>query len=230
MTKQKKKGNNLHPLQKEIVLNLSKNGPQTINKTVKNIKKYSYKPSWNAFNSLEEKGLLTKVKTKPYHGRQFPEFWLTDIGILTALIEGASPTDLLTQSKEVYPNSQELQYFLRIIPNFNPDIIKIILTDLKNKGKLEPTTLTTIMFTQADSNATYDKFANALEIMKEYPKWYKDFKEYLTVWRKNLNKLSKIINKQPLTQPKSSCLHSPETEHDKSTRKPRYTPLPPHTI
>jgi hypothetical protein len=197
MSKRKKKGNNLHPLQKKIVLNLSKNGPQTINKTVKSMKKFSYKPSYIAFKSLEEKGVLTKVRTKPWHGNQFPEFWLTDIGILTALIEGASPTDLLTQTKEVYPNNQMLQYFLEIIPNFNPDIVRIALTALKNKGKLEPVDLGTIFFTQMDTNATHDKFANALEIMKKYPKEHKHFKQQITQMRKNFNILSKIINKEP---------------------------------
>ena len=196
MSKHKKEGNSLHPLQKQIVLHLSKSGPDTINNTVKNIK-HSYKPSWTAFNSLEQKGLLTKVRTKPWHGRQFPKFWLTDIGILTALIEGASPADLLTQSRQVYPNSQMLQYFLEIIPNFNPDIVRIALTAFKNKGKLEPVDLGTIFFTQMDTDTTYDKFANALEIMEKYPKEHKRFKEQLTLMRKNFNRLSKIINKEP---------------------------------
>ena len=99
MSRRESEGNNsLHPLQKAIVLSLSKHGPQTMNKTVKKMNKQSYKPSHTAFKSLEKKGILTKVRTKLYHGNQFPEFWLTPVGILTALIEGASATDLLTQT------------------------------------------------------------------------------------------------------------------------------------
>jgi hypothetical protein len=49
----------------------------------------------------------------------------------------------------------------------------------------------------ARADTTYDKFANALEVMKKYPKEHKRFKEQLTLMRRNFNRLSKIINKEP---------------------------------
>lgn len=192
MSKRKKEGNSLHPLQRQIVLNLSKNGPQTINKTVKNIN-HSYKPSWTAFNSLEEKGLLTKVGTYDYHGNKFPEFWLTELGILTAILEGASPTDLLAQSREVYPDNQMLQYFLEMIPNFNQDIVRIAFTALKNKGKLEPADLVSIMITQMQTDAPMKTFIRALETLRKYPKEYKQFKQNITQIRENFNKLMENV-------------------------------------
>lgn len=200
MSKHKKKGNNLYPLQKRIVLNLSNNGPQNINQTFKKMKTQSYEPSYKpiniAFHSLQEKGILTKVNSDSdkYKGRQYPKFWLTEQGILTALKEGASPTDLLIQTRKVYPDNQILQYFLEMAPNLSQNIITITLTALKNKGKLEPSDLGAIFATQMETNTTLDKFTNALETLKKYPKEHENFKKQIALMRKNLAKVAKIIN------------------------------------
>jgi len=201
MSKHKKKGNNLHPLQKKIVLSLSKNGPQNINRTFIKMNTQSYKPSYKptnvAFHSLQEKGILTTVKSDNdrYKGRQYPKFWLTELGILTALNEGASPADLLIQSRKVYPDNQILQYFLEISPNFNTNIVTITLTALKNKGKLEPSDLGAIFATQMETDTTPDKFTNALETLKKYPKEHENFKKQIALIQENLAKAAEIINK-----------------------------------
>jgi hypothetical protein len=201
MSKYKKKGNNLHPLQKKIVLYLSKNGPQNIHHTFMKMKTQSYEPSYKptniAFHSLEEKGILTKVNSDSdkYKGRQYPKFWLTELGILTALNEGVSPADLLIQSRKVYPDNQILQYFLEISPNFNTNIVTITLTALKNKGKLEPSDLGAIFATQMETDTTPDKFTNALETLKKYPKEHENLKKQIALIQENLAKAAEIINK-----------------------------------
>jgi hypothetical protein len=192
MSKHKKQSNTLPPLQKKIVLYLAKTGPQTINQTAKKIK-HSYKPSWIAFNSLEEKGIVRKGKTKEYRGNKYPLYWLTEEGVITALIEKASPTDLLAKTKEVYPNNQMLQYGLEMAPNLNLDIFRIFLTALKNKGTLEPVDLGTIFFTQMQTDMTLEKLVKALETMKKYPKEYKHFREQISQIQENLNKIAKMI-------------------------------------
>jgi hypothetical protein len=192
MSKHKRQGNTLPPLQKKIVLHLAKTGPQTINQTVKKIK-HSYKPSWTAFNSLEKKGIVRKGKTKEYRGNEYPLYWLTEEGVITALLEGASPIDLLTKTKEVYPNNQMLQYGLEMAPNLNLDIFRIFLTALKSKGTLSPVDLGTIFFTQMDTDTTFEKLVKALETMKKYPKEYKHFKEQISRIQENFSKLAKII-------------------------------------
>lgn len=192
MSKHHKQGNTLPPLQRKIVLYLAKAGPQTINQTAKKIK-HSYKPSWFAFNSLAEKGIVTKGKMMEYRGNEYPLYWLTEEGVITALIEEASPTSLLIWTKEVYPNNQMLQYGLEMAPHLNRDIFRIFLNAFKSKGKLEPVDLGTILFTQMETDTTPEKLVNALETMKKYPKEYKHFKEQISRIQENFSKLTKII-------------------------------------
>jgi hypothetical protein len=195
MSSHKRQHNTLPPLQKVIILHLARTGPQTINKTAKETD-HSYKPSWIAFNSLEEKGLVKKGKSSEYHGRLYPLYWLTELGILTALVERASPTELLAKAKEVYPNDQTLQYFLEMVPYFNIDVVRIAHTALRNKGKLEPADLGTIFFTQADTNTTFDILLKALATMRKYPKMYEPFKQQFSRLKRNFNKLAKVITAQ----------------------------------
>jgi predicted transcriptional regulator len=61
MSEKQGKSNNLHPLQKLVVLHLAKNGPHTINKTANSIK-HEYKATHVAFEALEEKGVIKKAK------------------------------------------------------------------------------------------------------------------------------------------------------------------------
>jgi|YelNatPaOPRAMG01_1025707.scaffolds.fasta_scaffold68202_2 hypothetical protein len=105
MSKIRKKGNNnLPPLQKRIILCLAEHGPQTINETVNNMKpKGHYKPTWIAFKSLKAKGLIQKQGSKTYLGRKYPQFWLTEKGIVSALVNGANPKTLQTIMYEKLP-------------------------------------------------------------------------------------------------------------------------------
>jgi hypothetical protein len=192
MSNRKKQSSILPPLQRTIVLHLAKTGPQTINETVKKIK-HSYKPSWTAFNSLEEKGFVKKGKTKEYRGNEYPLYWLTDGGVIMALIEGVSPIDLLAKTKEVYPNNQNLQYSLEMAPHLNQDIFRILLTAFYSKGKLEPIDLETMFVTQMETDNTLEEVVRTVETMKKYPKEYKHFKEGLSRMQENLNKLAKIL-------------------------------------
>ena len=192
MSKHEKQSSILPPLQRTIVLHLAKTGPQTINETVKKIK-HSYKPSWTAFHSLEKKGIVRKGKTKEYRGNEYPLYWLTEEGVIAALIEGALPTDLLTKTKEVYPNSQNLQYGLEMAPHLNRDIFRILLTTFQSKGKLEPVDLGTMFFTQMETDTTLEQMVKTVETMKKYPKEYQRFKELLSRMQEHFDKLAKIL-------------------------------------
>jgi hypothetical protein len=188
MSISKKEGKTLPSLQKAIVLHLAKTGPQTINETVGKIE-HSYKPSWIAFNALEEKGIVRKGKAKKYRGNEYPLYWLTEEGVITALLEGASPTDLLVKTREVYPNNQMLQYGLEMAPQLNRDIFRIFLSALKSKGKLDPADLGAILFTQMETDVTPDKLFKALDTMKKYPKEYQRFKKQVVQMKENLTKM-----------------------------------------
>lgn len=185
MSKPKRKGDSLPSLQKRIVLNLAKNDPQTINETVEKIRSH-YKPSWIAFGSLQEKGIIKKIDAKTYRGREYPRFWLTDEGVVVAMIEGAPPKDLLQKVEQLYPNNEILQYCLEIGPKLSREVFRIGLTAIRNKGKLEPIDMATILLTQAETNTHIEKFKEAMGILKKYPKEHRRLKEQVERMLKEL--------------------------------------------
>jgi hypothetical protein len=192
MSKPKHKGDNLPPLQKRIVLNLAQNNSRTINETVRNVGSH-YKPSWIAFKSLEEKGLIKKISKKHYRGREYPEFWLTVEGVLVAMLEGASSSGLLNRVNEVYPENKILQYCLEIGPKLNPEVFRIGLSALKNKGTLEPIDLTTIMLTQMQTETSEKTVKEALKILKKYPLEHNRLKKQLSETRADLDQIEEMI-------------------------------------
>ncbi len=109
------------PLQQRIILYLARTEPQTINETAKRISK-DYKSSWTAFNKLSKKGLVKKVKKKYYRGNQYPYFWLTEVGILQAIDQGADPEHLLDQTCKIYPQNKNLQFFIQSVSVFGEEI------------------------------------------------------------------------------------------------------------
>jgi len=192
MSKRRGKGDSLPPLQKRIVLNLAKSKPQTINETVKSISKH-YKPSWIAFKSLEEKGLVKKIGKKSYRGREYPEFWLTVEGVLVAMLEGASSIDLLNKVNEVYPENKILQYCLEVAPKLNPEVFRLFLSAIRSKGKLEPIDMATIFLTQMQTDTSSKTFKELGEILKKYPQEHSRLKKRLSEMRTDLDQIEKMI-------------------------------------
>lgn len=188
MSKDKAKGDNLPPLQKQIVLNLAENQPQTINETVKAISK-SYKASWIAFNSLEKKNLLEKTHVKIYRGRAYPRYWLTGTGIVMALLEGASSDKLLEQTKILYPNVKTLHCFLEVVPYITPEIIEMTVPLTERKKRLEISDLFILAFsTNTMDHKTAEEFKAKLE---KYPELYDEFKTRIQAMINQLNQLIK---------------------------------------
>jgi len=193
MPSKEEKSEHLRSLQKLIVLHLAKNGPQTINQT-HNSTGHDYHPTHIAFKTLEKKGIVRKGKMKYLNiGRKFPLYWLTEEGALLALIEGASPTDLLTIAKQVYPNNQRFHFGLDMARHANPKIFEIALTALRTKGKLEPADLAAIMITQMETNASMKTFIETLRTYRKYPKEYEQFRQSITWMQENFNKLKEMI-------------------------------------
>jgi len=178
---------------------LAQKGSQTINEIKTNIPLLKlahvahYKPTWLAVKSLGQKGLIQKVGAKEYRGRKYPTYWLTDEGVLVALIEGANPETLLKKTKEIFPENQILLYCLEIAPKLNLEVFEIGYLAVKAKGKLEPIDLATILFTQMQTGTSIQTFREAIEILKKYPKQYKSFKERVEQMFENLRRLKETI-------------------------------------
>ena len=171
MSKSKLKGDNLHPLQKLIVLHFAENEPQTINQTVKAISK-SYKPTWIAFNSLEKKKLIRKTDVKEYRGREYDRFWLTDEGMIMAMMEGASSEKLLEQTKVLYPDAEIIHCFLEMMPFIDPEVMKMAYASVKGKGKFGFIEVATLFLSQAAMPMDIETAKELKTVLKKYPDQY----------------------------------------------------------
>jgi hypothetical protein len=182
------KSDYLHSLQKLIILHLAKNEPQTINQSVEAISK-SYKPSWIAFNSLENRKLIAKVDLKNYRGRDYPRYWLTDEGIIMALMEGADSGKLLEQTKIVFPEAKNTHCFLEIMPLFDTIFIKMAYSNVKGKGKLSFSDVAKLILSGAATPIEIETAQKISFILKKYPDQYAQLKIVTELARKNLDTL-----------------------------------------
>jgi hypothetical protein len=184
------KGDNLPSLQKLIVLHLAGNEPQTMNETAKTISKH-YKPTWVAFKSLEKKKLVRKAATKDYNGRKYPSYWLTDKGMIMALIEGTTSDKLLTQTKILYPEAKNIHCALEMIPNINPEVMKLIYSYAKAKGKLGFAEVATLSILQTTIPTRIETAKELKIILKKYPDQYNQLKK---TTKEMIDQLNQLIN------------------------------------
>jgi hypothetical protein len=182
------KGDNLPSLQKLIVLHLATDEPQTINETVQAISK-SYKPSWIAFNRLKEKKLIAKIDVKSYRGRKYPRFWLTDMGIITAIMEGVDSSKLLSQTKAIYPDAEYAHCFLQIMPFFDPVFVKMAYANAKGKGSLSFREIANLILAGAMMPIEVEDGKRIAEILKQYPEQYEKMKAAIELAKTQLGKL-----------------------------------------
>jgi hypothetical protein len=103
----------LPPLQKRIVLCLAYKGSQTINQLAKNLKS-QYKATYIAFQSLENKSIIKKVGQKEYRNRNYPLYWLTDEGLILALIHNAHPDILRENTEQLYGETEAYSLMFEI--------------------------------------------------------------------------------------------------------------------
>jgi hypothetical protein len=190
MSKPKTKSNNLPSLQKRIVLHLAETEPKTMNETAKAISK-QYRPTWTAFKSLAKKNLIEKTSLIKKHRRQeYPRYWLTNKGIVMALMEGADPDNLLKQHKILCPDAEGTHFFLEVASLIHPEVMKIVYSSIRGRDKLGINEII-ILYLSQPSIAIDDKIANEfIATLKKYPNQYTMFKNTA---QKMINQLSKLI-------------------------------------
>ena len=196
MSKLKTKSNNLPSLQRTIVLHLAKGEPQTINGIDTEIsensdRNKSYKSTHNALKSLEKKKLIRKADVMEYNNRKFDRFWLTDEGIINAMLEGTDEALLLENSKKIYPNAKILQCFLEIIQQMNPMILKLASNVIKNKGTMDFADLMAILISDANYESDEKTMKNIVTVLKKYPQEYEQAKILI---QQMIEKLTQLIN------------------------------------
>jgi hypothetical protein len=182
----------LSPLQRRIFLYLAENDPKDKNETVKAIKGH-YKSSWMAFNSLEKKGIISKINVKTYRGKEYPCFWLTTAGVFIALVEGANPKTVLTKTLEIYPENKFLQCVIEVSPILGTDMYDIALSAFLNKQKLEQSDISAMLATQLLKDRSMEQIKELIAIMKKYPQQFENLKERKERVLENLKKLESLI-------------------------------------
>jgi len=185
MLTQEGKGHSFPPLQKRIILHLAQSRPQTINETKKGISGH-YKSSWIAFNVLKKKGLIKHTKSKDWRGRQFPCFWLTELGIFLALHEGAKQEVLLKTTREIYPENKDLHFLIEAVPILGKHALDVLYLAVLNRGVINQTDLIAIFAAQLQNKLNPKQITQFIEVLKKYPELHQQT-------RKNLRELSNLL-------------------------------------
>ena len=192
MLTQESKESSFPPLQKRIILYLAQSRPQTINETAKAISKTkkgipkNYKSSWIAFNVLKKKGLIKHVTSKDYRGRQYPCWWLTDLGVLLAIYEGTKPEVLLKTTLEIYPENKDLQFSIEAVPILGKHALNVLYLAVLNRGEINQTDLISIFAAQLQTKLNPKQITQFIEVLKKYPKRHQQT-------RKNLRELYDLL-------------------------------------
>jgi len=180
MSTQEGKGHSFPPLQKRIILHLAQSEPQTINETKKGISG-DYKSSWTSFNALKKKGLIKEVTSKDYRGRQYPCSWLTELGVLLAIHEGAKPEVLLKKTLEIYPDNKGLHFLIEAVPILGKHALDVLYLAVLNRGVINQTDVTAIFAAQLQNKLNPKQITQFIKVLKKYPEIHqqtrKSFKE-----------------------------------------------------
>jgi hypothetical protein len=180
-----RKEHSFPPLQKRIILYLAQSEPQTINQTRKGISGH-YKSSWTAFKSLKRKGLIKETTSRNYRGRQYPCSWLTDLGVLFAIHEGAKPEVLLKTTREIYPENKDLHFLIEAVPILGKHALDVLYLAVLNRGVINQTDLIAIFAGQLQNKLNPKQITQFIEVLKKYPERHQQT-------RKNLRELSDLL-------------------------------------
>ncbi len=123
----KKQGYSLGPLQQQILLHLATKGAKNTNETAKEISAH-YRSAHAAFHSLEEKEMITRVGKVSCRGQDYDVFWLTERGLLEALLNGADSNLVLKAIKRTFPKHEDAFLFARVASRLPKKVLRIVLS------------------------------------------------------------------------------------------------------
>jgi hypothetical protein len=183
---------NFPPLQRSIILHLAQSSPKTINATAKEITKTkkgipkNYKSFLLAFKTLQEKGLIKPTKTKVYRNREYPCWWLTDLGIFVAVHERTKTETLLKTAREIYPEDKDLHLVIEAAPILGQHALDVLYLAVLNRGEINPLDLVSIFAAQAIDKFTPKQISQFVEVLKKYPERHQQT-------RKDLRELADLL-------------------------------------
>lgn len=175
-------------LDKLIILILANIEPQTKRKIAKTIHK-DYKQTWNSLERLEKNKLIKQATTTTINNTLYPQYWLTDEGIINALIIGVNPNKLLEQAKKTYPENKNIHCFLEIAPLFDPQVIKITSYSVKKKDKLGFREIMMLFLSQPSIAMDSETAKKLTTTLKKYPDAHNTLKNAVQVMIDQLKQL-----------------------------------------
>jgi Tfp pilus assembly ATPase PilU len=166
----------LPPLQKQILLYLAENQPQSKYSVKKGMKGY-YKSIYDAVDDLTEKKILAEIKEEEYRNRKHSVYWLTPAGVLIALVQGASAKAVLNRTIEVYHDNKQLQCLVDLTTILGTDALQIGYQGILRKGKLERNDVSLMLGTMLLRELSLEQITDLIAIMKKYPEQFGDFRQ-----------------------------------------------------
>jgi hypothetical protein len=165
----------LPPLQKQILLYLAEDHPQSKYKVSKGMKGY-YKSVYDSIDDLTGKKILVEIKEEDYRNQKHSAYWLTPAGVFIALVQGANAKTVLNRIIEVYPDNKELQCLVEVTTVLGTDMHQIGYQAILKKGKLEKSDVSLMLGTMLLRELSLEKIMEIIVLMKKYPEQFGDFK------------------------------------------------------
>lgn len=173
MSKRRRKGNSLPPLQKRIILCLAEKGAQTINETKENLKpKGHYKSTYLAFDSLGRKDLIQKHGVKKYRNQEYDKYWLTVEGLRAAFKNGVNHVLLRQNVERLWGEYELTPLFFELIHAFGSKNVDKVF-DMFEASEKEGFRIVSLPV------MSRRKAVKTLKILKKYPKYAKHVKKSL---------------------------------------------------
>ena len=182
-------------LQREILKELALAEPKTKREIMQLVHGH-YSNTWKAVDSLVKQGLIQQVRIKEWKNRKYPQFWLTDKGLLACLALNliTSPEKTVWRIKQIYPEKAMLfEYVLRVSPYLNREVFRITYENINRKGKLNVKDLMQILLVQAFSDSDMGKLQKLIETAKEYPEFYAMFKKGFSNVKEAFEKIAEMV-------------------------------------
>jgi hypothetical protein len=182
----------LPKLQRRILLFFARNQPMNKHATAKAMNEPT-RSTWLSFKSLETVGLIKKVDEKEFLGRERDCYWLTDVGVYLALIEGANPTFVLKRTKEIYPENKLLHLIIEITPILGTAMHRIGYSSVSTKGRLDETDKSAMMTAQLQKELSLEQIQELFTIMKKYPEQIGDMQTKIEEMIEKTKKVESVL-------------------------------------
>ena len=166
----------LPPLQKQILLYLAENHPQSRYSVSKGMKGY-YKSVYDAIDDLLGKKIIVEIREDAYRNRKHSVYWLTPAGVFVALVQGANAKTVLNRTIEVYPDNKMLQCIVELTTILGTDAHQIGYQAILKKGKLEKSDVSLMLGTLLLMELSLEQITDIIALMKKYPEQYGDLKQ-----------------------------------------------------